>query len=69
MTGFRLLGVVTQNVLTACSLVPSILLNIPAEPRLFDSSNSMLKLCGFFILYLSKKQNPMTAQGLSGVTA
>ncbi len=69
MTGFKSLDSVTQNVLTLCCVAPSILINTPAEPRLFDSSNSTLKLCGFFILCLSKKQNPMTAQGLSGVTA
>lgn len=69
MTGFKSLDSVTQNVLTLCCVAPSILINTPAEPRLFDLSNSMLKLCGFFILYLSKMQNTATAHGLSGVTA
>lgn len=33
--------------LTLMILKDSLLINIPAEPREFDLSNSMLKLCGF----------------------
>jgi hypothetical protein len=55
--------------LTRLSIAFSIMRNIPAKPRLFDLSNSMLKLCGFFILYPFKKRNPRAAQGLRRVTA
>lgn len=54
MTGFRLLSIVTQNVLTLYRVMPSIIANNTPQAYGSSSAKSTLKSRGCFLLGLAK---------------